>query len=32
LSDEVAEGASVVLLGSLNSDGAFNATEVALEG
>ena len=32
LSDEVVEGAVVVLLGSLNADGAFNATEVALEG
>ena len=32
LSEEVTDGASVVLLGSLNADGAFNATEVALEG
>lgn len=32
LSDEVVDGVSVVLLGSLNSDGKFNATEVALEG
>ena len=32
LSDEVVEGASVVVMGSLNADGKFNATEVALEG
>lgn len=32
LSDEVKEGSSVVLLGSLNEEGKFQATEVALEG
>ena len=32
LSDEVQEGATVVLQGSLGADGAFTATEVALEG
>lgn len=32
LSDEVVEGAKVILLGSLDTDGSFTATEVALEG
>lgn len=32
LSDEVAEGSSLVLTGSLDEAGAFNATDVALEG
>lgn len=32
LSDEVAEGSAVVLTGSLNEDGKFAATDVALEG
>lgn len=32
LSDEVADGASLVLTGRLDSTGAFTATEVALEG
>lgn len=32
LSESVAEGSSVVLTGSLGSDGSFDATEVALEG
>lgn len=32
LSDAVAEGAAVVLQGSLGADGTFTATEVALEG
>lgn len=32
LSDEVKDGVTVVLLGSLGASGAFTATEVALEG
>ncbi len=32
LSDEVTDGAAVVLTGSLNDDGSFAATDVALEG
>ncbi len=32
LSDEVTDGATVVLTGSLNDDGSFAATDVALEG
>ena len=32
LSDEVAEGSTVVLTGSLGADGKFAATDVALEG
>jgi cytochrome c-type biogenesis protein CcmE len=32
LSDEVKDGALVVLLGDLTAEGVFNATEVALEG
>ncbi|WP_172136412.1 cytochrome c maturation protein CcmE [Adlercreutzia sp. ZJ473] len=32
LSDEVTEGASVVLTGSMNEDGKFAASDVALEG
>lgn len=32
LSDETAEGSSVVLTGSIGSDGVFTATNVALEG
>jgi cytochrome c-type biogenesis protein CcmE len=32
LSDEVRDGATVVLLGSLGDAGSFTATEVALEG
>lgn len=32
LSDEVKDGSSLVLTGSLNSDFAFSATDVALEG
>ncbi len=32
LSDEVQDGASVVLTGSLGSDGTFTATDVALKG
>lgn len=32
LSDEVVEGASVVLTGSMRDDGSFAATDVALEG
>ena len=32
LSDEVAEGSTVVLTGSLGDDGKFAATDVALEG
>lgn len=32
LSDEVKDGSSLVLTGSLNSDGKFHATDVALEG
>lgn len=32
LSEEVVEGANVVLLGAYNADGKFTATEVALEG
>lgn len=31
LSDEVADGSSLVLTGSLNEDGKFHATDVALE-
>lgn len=31
LSEEVADGATVVITGSLNSDGSFDATEVALQ-
>ncbi len=32
LSDEVADGSAVVLTGSMNADGTFAATDVALEG
>ena len=32
LSDEIADGSSLVLTGSLNSDSKFSATDVALEG
>ncbi len=32
LSDEIAEGSSLVVTGSLNADGTFAATDVALEG
>ncbi len=32
LSDEVSEGSSLVLTGSLSSDLTFSATDVALEG
>ena len=32
LSDEVAEGSSLVVTGSLSADGKFTATDVALEG
>ena len=32
LSDDIADGSSVVLTGSLGAQGSFNATEVALEG
>ena len=32
LSDEVVDGAAVVLTGSLGTDGSFTATDVALEG
>lgn len=32
LSDDTAEGSSVVLTGSIGADGAFTATDVALEG
>ncbi len=31
LSEEVADGATVVITGSLNNDGDFDATEVALQ-
>jgi cytochrome c-type biogenesis protein CcmE len=31
LSDDTAEGSSLVLTGSIGSDGAFTATDVALE-
>lgn len=32
LSDEIAEGSSLVITGSLSADGRFTATDVALEG
>ena len=32
LSDEIAEGSSLVVTGSLSADGKFAATDVALEG
>ena len=32
LSDEIADGSALVILGSLNEDGSFEATDVALEG
>ena len=32
LSEEVGDGVTVVLLGSLGASGSFTATEVALEG
>ena len=32
LSDEIAEGSSLVVTGSLSADGGFTATDVALEG
>ena len=32
LSDEIAEGSSLVITGSLSADGKFTATDVALEG
>ena len=32
LSDEIAEGSSLVVTGSLSADGRFTATDVALEG
>ena len=32
LSDEIAEGSSLVVTGSLSADGKFTATDVALEG
>ena len=32
LSDEIVEGSSLVVTGSLSADGKFTATDVALEG
>ena len=32
LSDEIAEGSSLVVTGSLSADGKFAATDVSLEG
>lgn len=32
LSDEIGDGSTLVLTGSISSDGTFNATDVALEG